>query len=370
MGLSNWYEIDEVDTLVTPALVVYPNRIESNIKSMISIAKDVTVLRPHIKTHKIAEIIAMQLHYGIRKFKCATIAEAELLALSGAQDILLAHQPVGVNIDRFINLQLKYRDIDFSTIVDNHKVLEKIGAAAKKNKVTISIWLDVNNGMNRTGAIPNRETAKLFYEIDKHPNLNARGIHVYDGHIHDSDYNIRKEKCDQAFQLVLELKTYIEDLGLTVKTIVAGGTPTFAIHAQRKDIEVCPGTSLLWDYGYNKKYKELEFEYAALVIGRIVSKPKDNLICLNLGHKAIAAEMPFPRMQFLNFNMNQEIMHSEEHLLIASKNPDAIEVGDICYVVPTHICPTVAKYSHAVTVIDNKVTGSWEVAARDYTLNI
>ena len=98
---SNWYEINRVEDVISPALVVYPDRIEANIKMMIQIAGGTDSLRPHIKTHKIAEIINLQLKHGINKFKCATIAEATLLAKCDAPDILLAMQPVGINIHRF-----------------------------------------------------------------------------------------------------------------------------------------------------------------------------------------------------------------------------------------------------------------------------
>ena len=38
-------------------------------------------LWPHVKTHKLPQLVRMQLSHGIRKYKCATIAEAEMLAL-------------------------------------------------------------------------------------------------------------------------------------------------------------------------------------------------------------------------------------------------------------------------------------------------
>ena len=80
MANTHWYTIKNVEEIVSPALVVYPDRIEANIKMMIQITGGTDSLRPHIKTHKIVEIINLQLEYGIHKFKCATIAEAELLA--------------------------------------------------------------------------------------------------------------------------------------------------------------------------------------------------------------------------------------------------------------------------------------------------
>jgi len=366
---NNWYEVNNIEEVITPALLVYPNRIEENIKLMIKISGGTECLRPHIKTHKIAEIINLQLKYGITKFKCATLAEAELLAQCGVQDILLAMQPVGANIERFFELVIKYPDSSISTIVDNEKIRDKINNIASKKNLHIPLWLDINNGMNRTGLIPNNEAVLFYQKIEKSTNLVARGLHVYDGHIHEPDFNLRKEICDKDFEFVLKLKNQIELLGIKIKTIVAGGTPTFPIHVKRNNVEVSPGTSLLWDQGYADAYKDLKFYTAAVLVGNIVSKPDANLICLNLGHKSVAAEMKFPRLKILNFENYKSISHSEEHLVVECFESEKFPIGKICYAIPTHICPTVIKYNKVLTVRDGEIIGHWKIAARDHVSN-
>ncbi|MDO5978096.1 D-TA family PLP-dependent enzyme [Flavivirga spongiicola] len=370
MEHQKWYEINDAENMMSPSLLVYPNRIEENIKTMIQIAGRTDALRPHIKTHKIAEIINLQLKYGITKFKCATIAEAELLATCGAKDILLAMQPVGIQIKRFFELILKFPNSKFSTIVDCEKIIQEIAKISEAKNIPAHLWLDINNGMNRTGVLPNSEALELYQKINDNTNLIAKGLHVYDGHIHESDYNLRKEVCDKAFFPVLQLKNEIENSGIKIKTIVAGGTPTFPIHIKRKNVEVSPGTPLLWDQGYASNYKDLKFLPAAVLLSSVVSKPDKNLICLDLGHKSVAAEMPFPRVKILNFKYSQEVSHSEEHLVMGCNESEKHEIGTICYGIPTHICPTVAKYKNVLVVVDGKVTGSWAVAARDQIITI
>ena len=92
----------EVSEIPSPALLFYPGRIQRNIDRMIAIARDVGRLRPHIKTHKSAEIIRMQMNSGIQKFKSATLAEAELLGKEKANNVLLAMQPVGPEIRQYL----------------------------------------------------------------------------------------------------------------------------------------------------------------------------------------------------------------------------------------------------------------------------
>ena len=59
-----WYAVKEVASIPSPALLVYPERIRHNIAEMLKIAGDPNRLRPHIKTHKTAEIVTRALSIG------------------------------------------------------------------------------------------------------------------------------------------------------------------------------------------------------------------------------------------------------------------------------------------------------------------
>lgn len=370
MENDKWYALRETADVLSPSLLVYPDRIKKNIQLMISIAGGSHLLRPHIKTHKTAEIIKMQMEHGIDKFKCATIAEAELLALCGAEDILLAMQAVGANIRRFLGLLETYSGSKFSTLVDNRKTMNEIGEIAFESKTVISLWMDINSGMNRTGIAPGQEAVELYESIERHPFLEAKGLHAYDGHIRHSDISERKKACDKAFEKVLTLKDALEEKGIRIETIVAGGSPSFPIHAQRENIETSPGTTLLWDARYSELFSDMGFLNAAVLLMRIVSKPAPNIICFDLGHKMIASEMDFPRLRILGLEKSIQIGQSEEHLVVETLRADEFEVGNVFYGIPMHICPTVAKYENLRTVKDGQVSGSWKVAARNQKLII
>ncbi|HVX51094.1 MAG TPA: alanine racemase, partial [Chitinophagaceae bacterium] len=114
-----WYIINNIDSIDTPALVLYKDRIKYNIQAAIRMTGDVNKLRPHVKTNKIAEVCRMMMDAGITKFKCATIAEAEMLGMIGAMDVLLAYQPGGPKINRLYLLTQKYPATKFTCLVDN-----------------------------------------------------------------------------------------------------------------------------------------------------------------------------------------------------------------------------------------------------------
>ncbi len=370
MTTKDWYTLTETNNIITPSLVVYPERIAENIKTMIQIAGGAQYLRPHIKTHKMAEIVQLQLQVGINKFKCATIAEAELLGQCGAKDILLAMQPVGANIARFFSLIATFPEAHFSTITDNLEIAMEIANRAAEKNLKISLWVDINNGMNRSGIVPGTAAEELYKAIHKHPHLITSGLHVYDGHIRDKDPIARKKTCDRDFAPVLALKKSLEDAHIPVPTIIAGGSPTFPFHAERQGVETSPGTTLLWDAGYGNSFKDLAFLPAAVLLTRIVSKPNTDMLCFDLGHKWVACEKELPRIHFLNVSNTEQTGQSEEHLVVHCPQDSQPKIGALAYAIPLHICPTVAKYNRVLTAVDGTITGSWKVAARNNKITL
>lgn len=361
---SNWYQVKNADEIPSPALLVYPDRIESNIRKIIEIAGGTDRLRPHVKTHKMSEIIRLQMKSGINKFKCATIAEAEMVARCGATDILLAIQPVGPNIERFFKLKKEFIESKISCIADNEEVIIELSNMARKTSLETHVWLDINNGMNRTGVIPGEKAARLYKRIIDSPMLVAEGLHVYDGHIHESDFTRRQHICNDAFVPVQTLIQELKSDGIEPVKIIAGGTPTFPIHAARKDCETSPGTLILWDWGYSSSFTDMNYLHGAVLLTRIISKPGKDLLCLDLGHKAVASEMPQPRIKILGFEKYTISNHNEEHMVLRTPLADKFKVGDVIYCIPYHICPTVDRHDIAYVVSNHSVTGMWNVEAR------
>jgi len=152
--------------------------------------------------------------------------------------------------------------------------------------------------------------------------------------------------------------------------IVAGGSPTFPVHAARENVECSPGTFVFWDHGYKQSLPDEPFDYAALVITRVVSVIDQNTLCLDLGHKSVAAENQLPRVHFLNAPELVPFSQSEEHMVVKSSTANAFRPGDVLYGVPIHICPTVALYERAWVVEDGAVTKEWKVAARNRYITI
>ncbi len=370
-----WYEVQNIAEIDTPAFLLYPSRIRQNIAEAVRMRGDVSLLRPHIKTTKTPEVIRMMSSMGINKFKCATIAEAELLAREGVGDVLMAYQPTGPKIERLRLLVAQYPATRFAALVDNMKTardMSEIFARSGSNNgegnvprnAEIEVYLDLNVGQNRTGLAVS-DAFRLYEKLQSIPNITVAGLHVYDGHIRDQDFDLRMRRCNEAFEPVGEL---VERIPQPI-TVVAGGSPTFPIHCHRPDVQCSPGTFVYWDYGYATVLPEQPFIWAALVACRIISRLDRNTVCVDLGHKAIASENPFPRVHFLNLPGATQISHSEEHLVLQIPQHNLM-VGDVLYGVPIHICPTCNLYDSAQIVMKGRVSHSWKILARDRVLSI
>ncbi|MEO8860816.1 MAG: D-TA family PLP-dependent enzyme [Ginsengibacter sp.] len=363
---KEWFRINNINEIDSPASVVYPERVKENIGTLLSMIDDPKRLRPHVKTHKSIEATSLLMKAGIKKFKCATISEAEMLGMAGAPDILLAYQPSEIKLKRFLSLIKKFPAAKFSCLVDNLKSAENISCEAVKNAVEISVYIDLNVGMNRTGIKPGENAIDLYKQCAQLKGIKPMGLHAYDGHIRSKNFEQRTRECNEAFKPVEKLQKQLIKEGFSRPVIVAGGSPTFPIHAKRKNIECSPGTFIYWDKGYQTACPEQKFLPAALVISRIISLPDESKICLDLGHKSIAAENELSnRVYFLNAPELKFISQSEEHLVAEASPGHSYKMGDVFYGLPVHICPTCALYERAITVENNIAKGDWKTIARD-----
>ncbi len=368
---KKWFEVDNAYEIDSPALLIYPGRVKANIQTAIKMTGDINRLRPHVKTHKCAEVVKLMMDAGIYKFKCATIAEAEMLGINKAKDVLLAYQPVGPKLKRFIELIKKYPHTQFSCLTDNLLSAAEQSKAFSGAALKVPVYIDLNAGMNRTGISTGDDALKLYAACSTAAGIIIKGLHAYDGHIRDIEFLIKKKKCDEAFSIVDGLAIKIESMGLPKPVIIAGGSPTFSVHCKREGTECSPGTFIYWDKGYAVICPEQEFIPAAVLLTRVVSLPGTGKICTDLGHKSVAAENEITkRVFFPESELLVAIAQSEEHLVLENKTNDQFKPGDILYGIPWHICPTVALYESISIVENGKAVAIWKNIARDRKITI
>ena len=212
---KNVYVLNNTSNMASPALIYYRDIILANIKRAIEIAGKADRLWPHVKSHKTAEMVRLQVDMGITRFKCATIAEAEMTAKAGDTShpsytshtlhIILAYPLVGPNISRFVRLAADHTQTVFYAIGDDFQQLSILSDEAGKAGIKINVLVDVDVGMHRTG-VPIDKLEGFYERSSALKNILLKGMHCYDGHLHDSDFDVRKLKTEEIDRTVLKIQ--------------------------------------------------------------------------------------------------------------------------------------------------------------------
>ncbi len=372
--MDSHYAIADTSAVFSPGLLFYKDLIRRNIAHAVEMAGSPARLRPHVKTHKTREIARLELEAGITKHKCATIAEAEMLAGCGAPDVLIAYNLVGPNCARLARLLRAYPDCRFSVLADHPAGVEALSRALAGEGLSVEVLLDVDVGQHRTGIAPGAEAVALYEQIARSPGLRPGGLHVYDGHNHQESFVERQSAALTQLEPVLKLREELERKGLPAPRLVAGGTPTFPVFAKLDlpGLECAPGTCFLHDHGYGSRFADMAgFTPAALLLTRVISRPTPTRLTLDLGYKAVASDPPAgKRCVLFDVPDYEPILQNEEHFVVETPAAGRYKPGDEVFAVPTHICPTVALHKQAYVVEGGRVTERWDVVARDRVLTV
>ena len=372
--MSSQPEIKDTSRIVSPAMVVFRDVMLRNLETMLEIAGDPSRLRPHCKTHKMEHVARIQLERGITRHKAATFAEAEMLARAGVQDVLLAYNLVGPNIERAVQFLNSFPDCQLIVTADHEKPLRDLSAAMEKAGLEIGVLLDVDTGQHRTG-IPVGDNAAQLYQLMKDlTGIRPEGFHVYDGHQHQSDPVERAAAIDREWESVIAFRAQLEADGMSVPRIVAGGTGSFPVYAAKQDVpglECSPGTCIFHDVGYGEMFADLPFAPAAFLLTRVVSRPTPDRVTLDLGYKACASDPPAGRrLQFPALPDAKEVLQNEEHLVLETEHAERFSPGDELLAIPRHVCPTTATHRQVWVIEDGEIVDEWPVSARDRWLTI
>lgn len=364
--MHSWHFANE-DRVPSPALIYYRDGIEKNTAETIRIAGGAERMWPHVKTHKMAEMIRLQMAMGICRFKCATVSEIRMVAQEGAEHVLWAYPVVGPNVEKFIGLTQEFPGCCLYALEDDLDALQALCDAAQKQGVRLNVLLDVNIGMNRTGMAPDRVVGACR-AAEKMPGVKICGLHCYDGHIHDHSLEERFSHASAGTETAMRLRAQLQQEGFDAGIIIMGGTPTFPCHAQMKNVFLSPGTLFVSDAGYHKSFPDIAVEPAAAVLTRVISHPAPGLFTLDTGTKAVSADAT-PRGVLAGMEEKcEDVLSSEEHWVFRMKPGFEVErpaIGTVLFVIPTHICPTTAMYDAAYVCAGGKIVDIWKVAARE-----
>ena len=362
------YCVADPDALETPAMLLFQDVMDHNIRSVCEMVGGGQNLIAHVKTHKSEAVARKQVELGIGGFKCATLKELEMVLQAGAHKAILSYPQVqGRKIERLCDLSSSYPDAWVAAIVSSPFHLEVLATATARRKQSLRVMLDLDAGMHRTGIEFGPDAANLYREIDVHPFLQPSGFHLYDGHEHFSDVIQREAAAQRHIESLKAFQHQIESAGMPVPCVVAGGSFSFPYYARTEGMYGSPGTFIYWDAGFSTAMPDIPFRCAALVLTQVVDRyPDQETITTDLGYKGISSDLTIEeRAYLLGHDAAVLVLQSEEHgvFRIPGELP---RVGDYLLAVPGHICPTTIRYP-GIHVIDStgKVVDYYLHTARD-----
>jgi D-serine deaminase-like pyridoxal phosphate-dependent protein len=363
------YRVPNIENVLTPALVVYPEIISSNIEQTLRLLEgDANRWRVHIKTAKLDYTLRMLVERGVGNFKCATTLELLVACRSGAKDVLVAYPMVGANARRVNDIAEAYPQVRVSVLAENEEQVLQWRSSR------VGVFLDINPGMNRTGIEQSHgaEVVRLVGAV-RDAGQEFRGLHYYDGQYGGLEERERTVAAHAGYDSLLKVVSEVEASGVSVPEVITAGTPTLpcslaypGFRGQKFVHRVSPGTVT---YNDATNLAQLPAEYrlrpAVLVLTRVVSRPRKGVITCDAGHKAVSADAGVPTCVVVGHSELSPLSPSEEHLPMALAGDSAgPEVGEALYLLPRHVCPTVNNFDCAIVVRNGQIEAVEKVTAR------
>lgn len=363
------YRIAGAESVLTPALLVYPQIVECNIRNTIRLLNgDPNRWRPHIKTAKLASVIQTLVRHGVTNFKCATTLELLTACRGGALDVLVANQVWGANADRVREIAQQFPRVRISVLVDTPSAVESWAGSG------VEVFIDVNPGMNRTGIEQEGvdEIVSVARTIQK-AKVGFRGLHYYDGHLAKLQLPERTRAAHHGYDQLMDIVAILEKSNVSIGEIITAGTPAFPCTISYPRFQsgtfvhrASPGTVVYMDVlTLDQLLPEVGYRPAVLVLSRVISRPTAGRVTCDAGHKALAVDCGIPNCEVLGQPLLQPLSPSEEHLPL-DVPPGVAEprIGDLLYLIPCHVCPTVNNFDDALIVSEGKIVDVERVTAR------
>jgi len=363
------YRVSSIEELLTPALVLYPEILVSNIERTLDLlGGDANRLRVHIKTAKLGFTLNILAERGIRNFKCATTLELLVACRSGAGDVLFAYPAIGANALRVREISDQFPGVRISALAENEEQVRQWRGSR------VGVFLDINPGMDRTGIEQTHcdmvvQLARAIAGLG----LEFRGLHYYDGHLGGLQMSERVAVAHAGYERLLKIVNALERSGVPVPEVITAGTPTFPCSLAFQGFRdgsflhrVSPGTVVYCDAtSLSQLPSEYGYRPAVLVLTRVVSRPRAGIVTCDAGHKTVSADAGVPTCVVIGHSELTTLAPSEEHLPMALQGSAAgPQVGEALYLLPRHVCPTVNNFDCALLVRDGEVQAVEKVSAR------
>jgi D-serine deaminase-like pyridoxal phosphate-dependent protein len=358
----------------TPEVAIDLGRVEHNIaRAAATAAEHGLALRPHVKTHKLPPIAALQIEAGAVGIQVAKLGEAEVFAGAGFTDIFIGYPLVGTRkIARLIEL-LETTSSKISIAADALEVATPIAKAASRAGLAVPVVIEVDTGMHRLGVPPGRATVELATRVADLDGIDLVGLFTHEGHVYTQARSMEEKRAmtQAACAAIAETAELVRASGIPLATVSVGSSGTFRFAVECPTItEVRPGTYVFNDLSQLHQGAATPDDLAAFVIATVVGRPEATRAVIDAGSKVLTSDRLLtadPEHTFgavAGYPDAHLTRLSEEHGVLEFSAPADLRIGDRVAIVPNHICPVVNLADSVSVIADGVLAERWEVAAR------
>jgi D-serine deaminase-like pyridoxal phosphate-dependent protein len=364
--------------LPTPSLVVDLTRIKENAGRIASLARRFRVgVRPHVKTHKCAEIARLQSESFSGALTVSTLAEARWFADRGFRDITYA---VPIEPGKFGQaVELSQNCERLALITDDPEIPAQLDEAARRAGITLPLFLKVDCGYHRCGVEPHApEALEIPRRISDAQNLSFAGILTHAGHsYHCASQEEVLALARHERDLMVNFARTLEGEGIEVPVVSVGSTPTVcAVDHLEGVTEIRPGNYIFFD-AFQATLGSCRFEDCALtVLASVVHRDRTHrkvvidagAIALSKDRGAVELDPSCGYGHVLDLEgsgMNLRVdTVSQEHGQIRVEDDATFErlrVGARVRVLANHSCLTAAQHPHYNVLEGDRIVARWEI---------
>lgn len=359
-------EFGRAGDLWGPALVLEKETFFRNLHAMAErCAAAGVALRPHAKTHKSAQVAREQISAGAVGICCATANEAITLGRLGIDNILLT-TPV-TERQKISALVTLASEITLGIVVDHTSQLELWERAIDGSGANLSVLVDVDIGMRRTGA-RGGDVVALAKRIQQSCGMTYAGIQAYSGMVqHIEEFDDRETAYRAQLENLREIIELLRVEEAAPRIVSGGGTGTMDMDLSMGLMtEVQFGSYVFMDVEYSSvkllPKNENPFSPALFVRSAVISANAREHLTINAGFKSLSTDGPLPQIR--DDASTRYEFFGDEYGCISGPKIENLKLGDHIDIVVPHCDPTVSLHDYYHLIDHDTLVDIWRIDAR------
>ncbi|MEP1384839.1 MAG: alanine racemase [Paraglaciecola sp.] len=372
----------KIKDLQTPCLLLDINTLKNNINSLsMRIQSLGSKLRPHVKTHKSANVMQEVLDGGnVQGITVSTLKEADYFFEQGERDILYA---VSISPDKLSHIQqLMSVGCDIKIVLDCIEAAQAVNAFGEEQGITFKVLIELDTDGHRSGVLPeSEELIDIAKALNDGKGSQMLGVMTHAGESYtcnnpDALLAIARQERDRT----LLAANRLNQANLPCPIVSVGSTPTaFSIDDLTGITEVRAGVYTFFDLVMKGVGVCTQQDIALSVLSSVIGFQKaKGWIITDGGWMALSRDRGTSNQDIdYGYGLVSDINgHAVEDFIVSSANqehgivacqtkgkqalPFNITLGSQIRVLPNHACSTASQYTKYYVVDGENVVAEWE----------